>query len=164
LEKKERIEASLKPKLKVTTQTKTENFGAVRLNRLKGFTDGYEVKLKALRCPRCNTLLLLGRIIVSSWPYVHADWELYCVDCDALFLFGLPEDPVVGMELIIWDSQPERVLAQARKIPKPLCPFHHVPMELTKIFGDKIRKDNTLRIQHKCPEWFLTHHQDVQRE
>jgi len=147
---------------KQTSQFKTDDdFKAVRIQRLKEFKDGYEVIFKQVRCPACGTLLLLKRAIVSSWPYIHGDYELYCVDCDFTALFGIPEDPVVGMELIIWDSHPDRALQRARQEPLPICPFHTTPMQLTKIFGNRIRSDGTLRLQWKCPEWFLTEHRDV---
>lgn len=149
---------------KQTSQYKVDDdFKAVRLKRLKGFKDGYEVIFKHLRCPACNTLLLLRRVIVSSWPYIHGDFELYCIDCDFKALFGMPEDPVVGMELIIWDDDPVHVLTVAQQQEPPICPFHLKPMAVTKIWGNRIRSDNTLRIQWKCPEWFLTHHRTVDR-
>lgn len=149
---------------KRTTQKNVQDFKAVRLNRLKGFKDGYEVVLKVLRCPVDRTPLLLERVIVSTWPYVHADIRLVCVNCDFKALFGIPEDPVVGMELIIWDDEPEKVLAKAREGETPLCPFHLKPMEITKIWGNRVRSDGKLRVQYKCPEWFLTFHKEVDRE
>jgi len=148
---------------KQTTQTLAKDFKKVRLQRLKGFRDGYKVQFAvgALRCPACHKLLLLDYVIVSSWPYIHGDYCLVCVGCGFKALFGIPEDPVVGMELIIWDSHPDRALQRARQEPLPICPFHTTPMQLTKIFGDRIRSDGTLRLQWKCPEWFLTEHRDV---
>ena len=149
---------------KQTSQFKTDDdFKAVRIQRLKEFKDGYEVIFKQVRCPACGTLLLLKRAIVSSWPYIHGDYELYCVDCDFTALFGIPEDPVVGMELIIWDDAPAHVLAVAQQEPAPICPFHLTPMEITKIWGNRVRSDDTMRIQWKCPEWFLTSHKTVPR-
>jgi len=152
-------------KQKHTSQILAKDFKKVRLKRLKGFRDGYQVKfeLGALRCPACNKLLLLDYVIVSSWPYIHGDYCLICVGCGFKALFGIPEDPVVGMELIIWDSHPDKALKRARKEPTPICPFHTKKMTLTKIFGDYIRSDGKLRLQWKCPEWFLTDHRDVSR-
>ena len=150
-------------KQKRTKQVLAKDFKKVRLKRLKGFRDGYQVKfeLGALRCPACNKLLLLDYVIVSSWPYIHGDYCLLCVGCGFKALFGIPEDPVVGMELIIWDRNPDKALKRAQKEPLPICPFHLKPMKLTKIFGDYIRSDGKLRLQWKCPEWFLTEHRDV---
>jgi hypothetical protein len=101
---------------------------------------------------------------VSSWPYIHGDFELWCVDCDFTALFGIPEDPVVGMELIIWDDEPAHVLHLAQQVEVPICPFHFKRMELTKIWGNRVRRDEQLRLQWKCPEWFLTEHTTIARE
>lgn len=152
-------------KQKQTSQILAKDFKKVRLKRLKGFRDGYQVKFEfgALRCPACKTPLLLDYVIVSSWPYIHGDYCLTCVRCGFKALFGIPEDPVVGMELVIWDSHPQKVLQRALKEKTPVCPFHLKEMKLTKIFGDYIRSDNTIRLQWKCPEWFLTDHRDVTR-
>lgn len=133
------------------------------MKELKGFRDGFEVIFTPLRCPACKQVLLFKRTIVSSWPYIHADIELYCVNCGFTALFGIPEDPVVGMELVIWDTEPELVLKRAREEERPICPFHFRKMRLTKIFGDFIITDGTMRLQYKCPEWFLTHHRTVKR-
>jgi hypothetical protein len=150
-------------KQKHTSQVLAKDFKKVRLKRLKGFRDGYQVKFEpgALRCPTCNKLLLLDYVIVSSWPYIHGDYCLICLLCGEKYLFGIPEDPVVGMELIIWDSHPDKALKRARQEPIPVCPFHIKKMKLTKIFGDYIRSDGKLRLQWKCAEWFLTDHRDV---
>ena len=152
-------------KQKRTTQVLAKDFKKVRLKRLKGFRDGYQVKFEAgaLRCPvpTCNTPLLLDYVIVSSWPYIHGDYCLMCLRCGAKYLFGIPEDPVVGMELIIWDRHPNKALKRALQEPTPVCPFHMKKMQLTKIFGDYIRSDGKLRLQWKCAEWFLTEHRDV---
>lgn len=136
---------------------------AVQVKRLKGFKDGYEVIFNPVRCPSCAQLLLLKRSIVSSWPYIHGDIELECVDCGFTALFGIPEDPLAGMELIIWDTQPQKVLNRALQEKPPICPFHFCKMKLTKIFGNLIRNDSKIGLQYKCSEWFLTHHKDVTR-
>lgn len=150
--------------LKQTVEEKTEDFKAVRLNRLEGFKDGYEVVMKVLRCPVDRTPLILERVIVSSWPYVHGDVLLVCVNCDFKALFGIPEDPVFGMELIVWDDDPIKVIKKANDAETPICPFHMKPMQLTKIWGNRIRHDGKIRVQYKCPEWFLTFHKEVPRE
>ena len=153
---------------KQTRQILAKDFKKVRLKRLKGFRDGYHITFEAgsLMCPMCKligtkTPLLLDYVIVSSWPYIHSDYSLMCLRCGFKALFGIPEDPVVGMELIIWDSKPEEVLKVACKEKRPLCPFHQKRMKLTKIFGDYIRDDDQIRIQWKCSEWFLTEHRNV---
>jgi len=148
---------------KKTTQTLAKDFHRVRLKRLKGFTDGYEVVFSVAKCPFCKIPLLPKRAIVSIWPYIHGDLELWCVDCGFTALFGIPADPVVGMELIILDSVPETVLERANRVKRPVCPFHMKHMRLTKIFGNYIRDDDKIRLQWKCPKWFLTEHKDVPR-
>ena len=149
---------------KETSQELVTKFEPVRLERLKHFRDGYQVKFdRVLLCPACKSPLLLKYVIVSSWPYIHGDYCLNCLKCGFEALFGIPEDPVVGMELIIWDSEPSKVLKQARKEPIPVCPFHLKKMKLTKIFGDYIHSDDKIRLQWKCPEWFLTEHRTLKR-
>ena len=150
---------------KQTKQILAKDFKKVRLKRLKGFRDGYSVHFDpgSLRCPACKTPLLLDYIIVSSWPYIHGDYSLKCLRCGFQALFGIPEDPVVGMELIVWDSDPQTVLTLALQEESPICPFHYKKMKLTKIFGDYIRDDDKIRVQWKCAEWFLTEHKDVPR-
>lgn len=137
-----------------------------RKKRLKGFKDGYAIEFHhALRCPACRTPLLPTKLIVSSFPYLHADYFLTCLRCGYKAVFGVPEDPVIGMELIIWDTEPHKILKRALKEETPLCPFHNKKMRLTKIFGDLINtKEDVIRIQWKCPEWFLTNHITVPRK
>ena len=150
---------------KKTEQILAKDFKAVRMKRLKGFKDGYHITFEqgALRCPLCKTPMFLNYIIVSSWPYIHGDYCLNCLRCGFKALFGVPEDPVVGMELIIWDSKPIEVLAIAEGLERPICPFHLKKMKVTKIFGDYIRDDDQIRVQWKCSEWFLTEHLSVPR-
>ena len=141
----------------------TENvIEQVQVELLKSFREGHKIRFHgALKCPACETPLLLDYVIVSSYPYIHTDYSLICLRCGYKALFGIAEDPILGMELIIWDRDPPHVLSRALKEETPICPFHLKKMRMTKIFGDYIRSDGTIRIQWKCSKWFLTEHRDV---
>lgn len=147
-----------------------------RRERLVGFTRGHHIKFKLWRCALCigpdgrGTPLVADYMIVSDYPYLHADLQLQCLRCERKYLFGVPIDPVVGLELIIWDSHPEEVLKLAQAHETPKCPFHGCDMVLTKIWGDMIftKEDrDKLRLQWKCPDssgCFLTEHIFITRE
>jgi len=116
-------------------------------------------------CPICNMPLQLKWLLEDAWPYAHCDFQLACPKCLWEGTFGVATNPLFGLELIIWDSQPLIVLEEALKHETPVCPFHNKKMQLTKIWGDKVMEPPTiLRLQWKCPEWFLTAHQNVKRK
>lgn len=116
-------------------------------------------------CPVCHHYLKLKWVVQDNWPYSHGDFCLVCPVCNWEGVFGVPCNPLFGMELIIWDSDPHAVLGQAVKLEAPICPFHTIKMELTKIWGDMVMEDPAfIRVQWKCPKWFLVEHRMVQRE
>ena len=128
------------------------------------FLCGFKLAFEQLSCPKCKRIMNLDYVFIGSWPYVHADVCLTCKKCGNRLLFGVPEDPVRGMELIIWDSQPQKVLKLALMSPKPICPLHDTYMTLTKIWGDKTLERGQVRLQWKCPKCFLTYHRTVNGE
>jgi len=116
-------------------------------------------------CPLCNTPLRLSWLLEDAWPYAHCDFQLECPKCLWQGTFGVAVNPLFGMELIIWDTQPQKVLEQALQIEAPVCPFHNKRMVLTKVWGNKVMDPPTyMRVQWKCPEWFLTAHKTVKRK
>lgn len=116
-------------------------------------------------CPVCKHPLRLKWILEDAWPYAHCDFQLVCPKCMWAGTFGLATNPLFGLELIIWDTHPLDVLKQALEIEPPICPFHTRKMWLTKIWGDKVMEPPTfIRVQWKCPEWFLTAHKTVKRQ
>lgn len=127
---------------------------------------GFKISFgQSLMCPKCNSLMMLLHVVMDNWPYTHCDLALKCSLCGFEALFGVPINPLFGMELIVWDTEPETVIQQASKLPVPTCPFHGKPMRLTKVWGDKVMQDpGEIRAQWKCPEWFLTVHKTVKRE
>lgn len=127
---------------------------------------GFRVNFRGTAmCPICKHPLRLKWILEDAWPYAHCDFQLECHKCNWAGTFGVAVNPLFGMELIIWDTQPLDVLEQALKIEAPICPFHTKRMQLTKIWGDKVMEPPTfIRVQWKCPEWFLTAHKTVKRE
>lgn len=120
----------------------------------------YSKTVLADKCPKCNSNLKPVLALMTDWPYVHCDVQLDCVSCDFKALYGIPLDKVAGLALQIYDSDPEKVLAVAKQIEKPTCPFHDALMIMTKIFGNKVFKDEHVRVQFKCPICYLTLHKD----
>lgn len=127
---------------------------------------GHKIRFHGVAlCPTCGRKLGVKSVIQDSWPYQHTDLALSCELCGDKFVFGVPSTPLFGMETIIWDTEPDVVYQLAKKVDAPVCPFHNRKMVITKIWGDKVMVNpDFIRVQWKCPEWFLTRHKAVPRD
>lgn len=121
------------------------------------------------KCPQCGSALTPKIALLTDWPYIHCDVQLDCSSCEFKALYGIPLDPLAGVSLQIYDSNPAEVFERIR-IAKldgsgslPVCPFHKTEMKMTKVFGNKVFKDGTVRIQFKCPKCFVTEHVNIER-
>lgn len=109
----------------------------------------------------CGGSLVAKHIIMSGYPYIHADVRLECELCDVSLLYGVPLDRLAGLTFQFFDSKPLlRDLTEIQNIPFPTCPIHNKKMRLTKVFGDLASPEGYYRIQYKCPICFLTRHTD----
>jgi hypothetical protein len=139
-----------------------QHHGGVNFDAKSGFRINFHGRAT---CPICGHSLGLVWILEDAWPYAHCDFQLKCPKCLWEGTFGVAVNPLFGMELIIWDTQPLTVLQEALAVDAPICPFHNKKMILTKVWGDKVMEPpEYLRLQWKCPEWFLTAHETVKRK
>lgn len=112
-------------------------------------------------CLECGSTLTVIYVVITDFPYVHADLKLACTYCDFEMLYGVPLDELAGMTLQIFDTQPlSRNYEGIKKLETPECPVHKKRMVMTKIFGDLVLDDGCFRVQFKCPKCFLTKHID----
>lgn len=127
-----------------------------------------KISFEGFNCPDCGGSLLPISTLITDWPYVHTDTELRCSQCQRKFVFGIPIDSLAGTGLEIYDNNPLAILKVVLDLipPKlgiPSCPWHHKPMRLTKIFGDRVfKEERRKRVQFKCTYCYLTYHEEIQ--
>lgn len=116
-------------------------------------------RIESQFCPHCRHQLLFYHVTVATWPYIHCDLMLICPGCKNHFFYGIPADRLSGLELHIWGVNKYHLLERALKHIPPPCPFHKIPMVLTKIYDgrDDARTSKNM-IQFKCPTCYLTRH------
>ncbi len=108
--------------------------------------------------PNCEGHLTADTMLITDWPYIHADIDLKCSLCQKTVKYGIPLDNLAGSNLQIYHSKPGKALKRVSAVAVPECPFHHKPMVLTKIFGDKVYSNGDMRVQFKCGDCYCLEH------
>ena len=99
------------------------------------------------KCPTCGYTLYQKGLHIGIFPYIYADVRLRCIFCSSEFNFCFPYSPVMGCGLTLYQSD-----GKLKGYTDPrLCPFHHVKLEIQRIYGDLTYKNKT-KLQLKCPE------------
>ena len=140
------------------------------LEEVKGFDfRSGEVKVQYSvhpHCAYCKEPLLLRSVFPSWWPYVHVDIKMECSGCKLDYLFGIPCNLFSGLSLQVWDSNKAEIVKQAVELGDRYCHWEsHGRMILTKIWGDQVPgREESTRIQWKCPKCFVTKHEVHKRK
>ena len=103
-------------------------------------------------CPYCEARLKATYVYVGIFPYIHADFTLQCVDEEShKFNFCMPFNKVMTAGYTIYDSKLyKRFLSFER------CPFHDVPLEPIRLYGDVVFNDGKRKVQLRCPRCYYS--------
>lgn len=112
-----------------------------------------DVELEPI-CPNCDGLRLgTEKVILSDWPYLHADVQRSCRDCEWKGIHGIPMDHDDGTELLLYDVDTEKADQVLRRVEFPECDWHGETMEPSKIM--MVGNGDVPFVQFKCPECYL---------
>lgn len=106
------------------------------------------------RCPNCGkTLLTTTKVVVSDWPYEHADIQRKCPECNWRGIHGVPMNHVDGTELLVYDVDVNRAEAFAHDMDSKVCDLCDTLMNKVKVM--KVGDNDELFLQYKCPNCYL---------
>jgi len=113
------------------------------------------------KCPKCQDYLSPYSITLGTFPYNYADLTLKCPYCLEIYHLCIPQSDTFGNGLSIYDSN-INIIKKHQIQPKHMtCPFHNLPMLLTKVFGDMVYSDGTVRVQYRCQKCHYFKHYTI---
>ena len=110
-----------------------------------------------IRCPECYADLITIKMHLGTFPYQYADLQLECVNCREIYNFCYPQHPIMAEGQHIFDTQDtwywiEEQIDDKDKDLDMYCPFHHNRLEIQRYYGNLTYKDDTRKVQLKCPK------------
>jgi hypothetical protein len=91
---------------------------------------------------------------MGIFPYIYVDFTLICWECAAEFNFCFPYSPAMAEGYTIFDTSQGKRFCTSRR-----CPFHGKKLKPIRYYGDLTFKDDTRKIQLRCPVCFYSERQ-----
>lgn len=104
------------------------------------------------QCPTCKKLngvfvpLRATYVYVGVFPYIHTDFTLEC-GMGHKFNFCMPYNKVMTAGYTVFDTKTSKKPSVEGKV----CPFHEVPLEPIRLYGDLTFNDGKQKLQIRCP-------------
>lgn len=122
-------------------------------------------KLMPLSCPICQYPLSVRLITLGIFPYLYVDVGQYCENCKSWYHFCLPYEDVMPSGLTIYDKDPDSLHEKLlNTIEFVKCPFGHGYMRLSRIYGNLVYQDGTIRVQLRCDTCHYFKHITIYKE